>query len=94
VDQIPIRSATREICAALGADPLRLIASGALLIACPDGAALVRGLQAQSIEAVEIGGLTASVSRELIHSNGDIEVVEDLPTEELYRLLRQTPSSA
>ena len=42
VERIPVRPATRAICAALGVDPLRLIASGALLIACPDGPSMAR----------------------------------------------------
>ena len=46
VDRVPVREATRAICAVLGVDPLRLIASGALLIACGNGAAMVRGLAA------------------------------------------------
>jgi hydrogenase maturation factor len=91
VDRIVVRPATRLICESLGADPLRLIASGALLIACPDGAALVRGLQAQGIAAADIGLLTASKARQLVHPNGQIEVLDDLPNEELYRLLESDP---
>lgn len=37
---IPIHPATAEIAAALGLDPLRLLSSGAMLIACVDGDAL------------------------------------------------------
>ena len=50
VGRIPVRPPTRAICDALGVDPLRLIASGALLIACPDGAAMVRGLLRAGID--------------------------------------------
>ena len=57
-DQIPIRSPTRVICSALGVDPLRLIASGALLIACPDGQRLASELQELGIEANLIGTVT------------------------------------
>ena len=43
------------ICAALGVDPLRLIASGALLIACPDGAAMVAACAQGGMSAAHIG---------------------------------------
>ena len=52
---IPIHPATAEIAAALGLDPLRLLSSGAMLIACVDGDALVRGLRELGIPAAKIG---------------------------------------
>ena len=52
---IPIHPATAEISAALGLDPLRLLSSGAMLIACVDGDALVRGLRELGIPAAKIG---------------------------------------
>src|SRR5262245_23616327 len=33
---VPLLEETRQICAVFGADPLKLISSGAMLIACPD----------------------------------------------------------
>jgi hydrogenase expression/formation protein HypE len=86
VDKIPVREATRAICDALNADPLRLIASGALLIACPDASLMVRRLDEQGIPATEIGSITAS-GRQLIHADGRIEHVERLDRDELYRIL-------
>ncbi|HET6316726.1 MAG TPA: AIR synthase family protein, partial [Chloroflexota bacterium] len=80
-DQIPVREPTRAICAALGVDPLRVIASGALLIACPDGPAM-----AAALGATVIGEITAS-GRVLIHPEGRIENVDDLDRDELYRVL-------
>jgi hydrogenase maturation factor len=84
---IPIREPTRAICQALGADPLRLISSGALLIACRDGAAMTRGLAAATIEAQVIGEMTAPPERTLQHPDGRAETIVDLPRDELYRLL-------
>ena len=60
---VPIRPETRAICAALGADPLKLISSGALLAAGPDGRALVAGLRAGGVEATVIGRLTDDPDR-------------------------------
>jgi hydrogenase maturation factor len=88
VERIMVRSATTAICHALNVDPLRLIASGALLIACQDGPTLVRALQEHSIDAAQIGEITTG-ERELIHPNGDVEVVRDLPRDELYRVLEE-----
>jgi hydrogenase maturation factor len=85
-ERIPVRNATRAICATLEADPLRLIASGALLVACPDGAALCAALAEHGIAATVIGEVTTS-GRELIHPDGRVEAIDDLPRDELYRLL-------
>jgi hydrogenase expression/formation protein HypE len=87
---IPVRTPTLEICAALGVDPLRLIASGALLIACPDGDAMVTGLAAHGITAAYIGQLTPpDASRRLIHADGRADVVDSIGRDELYRVLEE-----
>ncbi|MGI9146290.1 MAG: AIR synthase family protein [Chloroflexota bacterium] len=86
VGRIVIRAPTRAICEALDVDPLRLIASGALLIACSDGPAMVRGLAEGDISAAEIGHMTET-GRHLIHPDGRLEPVDHLDRDELYRLL-------
>jgi hydrogenase maturation factor len=83
VERIPVRPATRAICAALGVDPLRLIASGALLIACPDGPAMARELS-----ATVIGEATPS-GRVLVHGDGREESIDRLDRDELYRVLAE-----
>jgi hydrogenase maturation factor len=88
---IPIRMPTREICAALAVDPLRLIASGALLIACQDGASMVRALGQSGIAAALIGTLTpADRGRVLTHVDGRTEEVTSVDRDELYRVLEST----
>jgi hydrogenase maturation factor len=90
VAAIEVRPATRQICAALGVDPLRLIASGALLIACSDGAAMVSGLAAHGIQAADIGALTSPESgRVLVHPDGREETVDSPSRDELYRILEE-----
>ena len=84
--QISVRAATKAICAAVGADPLRLIASGALLIACADGPAMVRGLSQAGIEASIIGEVTET-GREVRQPDGRVEQIDQLDRDELYRLL-------
>ena len=72
-------------------DPLRLIASGALLIACPDGAAMVAGLNAQGVSAAHIGSLTpAEEGRSLVQPDGRAERIDSLGRDELYRVLEES----
>ncbi len=90
VDAIPVRKPTRAICAALGVDPLRLIASGALLIACRDGPTMVGGLRSAGVECVEIGVMTPPENgRKLLHADGREEEVARLDRDELYRVLEE-----
>jgi hydrogenase expression/formation protein HypE len=88
VGRIPIREATRAICDALSADPLRLIASGALLIACPDGRRMTEALVERGIPATEIGRITPR-DRILVWPDGRTEPLDTLGRDELYRLLEQ-----
>jgi hydrogenase expression/formation protein HypE len=91
---IPVREATQAICDALGVDPLRLIASGALLIACGDGERMVAGLRAAGIQATPIGEMTEPDQRRLlVHAGGDEEEVTQLDRDELYRILEDNATS-
>jgi hydrogenase maturation factor len=87
VERIVVRPATRAICDALGADPLRLIASGALLIACRDGQRMVQSLLEHGTPAAQIGHMTTS-GRDLVHADGHTEEISHLDTDEIYRLIR------
>lgn len=86
VERIVVRAATQTVCAAVGVDPLRLIASGALLIACRDGPALVRGLRDQNIAAAEIGHMTET-GRQLVYPDNHVEEITHPDRDEMYRLL-------
>jgi hydrogenase expression/formation protein HypE len=63
---VPVRPETHAICAIFGADPLKLIASGALLAAASDGSALAAGLRAAGHQAAVIGRLTNGLERIVI----------------------------
>jgi hydrogenase maturation factor len=90
VERVAVREPTRVICAALGVDPLRLIASGALLIACRDGGAMVAGLEQHGIAAARIGEVTAlQDGRLLVHPDRREESVSRLDRDELYRVLEE-----
>jgi hydrogenase maturation factor len=85
--RIEVRPATQAICVALNVDPLRLIASGALLIACRDGDRMVQGLKHAGIPAAQIGEMTEA-GRTLIHPDGREEHITHLDTDEIYRIVR------
>jgi hydrogenase expression/formation protein HypE len=59
-DRIPIREETASICAALGVDPLALIASGSLLVAVAPGSAplVLEALAREGIPAATIATVT------------------------------------
>ncbi len=85
---VPIRPETRAICAVFEADPLRLISSGALLAAAPDGPALAAGLRAGGVEAAVIGRLIEGSGRWLVRDGKRIDV-GPVARDELWRILEQ-----
>mgnify|MGYP000904638087 CR=1 FL=1 len=78
---IPVREETRALCAALALDPLRLIGSGSLLIACENGNLLCSALQKAGIPAAIIGKAIEGAT-----SYVDGSVLEEPHADELYRL--------
>ena len=82
--KISVREETRALCEALSLDPLRLIGSGSLLIACEDGQKLVDALQKQDIPAAVIGRAIEG-SESLV----DGSPLEEPHADELYRLYSQ-----
>jgi hydrogenase maturation factor len=79
--KIPVREETRALCAALSLDPLRLIGSGSLLIACKDGETLCTALQKSGIPAAVIG---RAIDGEQSFADG--EPLDEPHADELYRL--------
>ena len=61
-DSVPVLPATKEVCQAIGLDPLGLLASGALLITLPpsDVPSLLSALEKKGIDGWEIGMMLAS----------------------------------
>jgi len=84
-DAVPVRPETAEVCGFFHADPLKLISSGSMLIACGDGEAMVKGLGALGIAAATIGRVTPS-GRWVI-SNGRRRELEVSYRDELWRIL-------
>ena len=79
--KIPVREETRVLCAALSLDPLRLIGSGSLLIACHDGNALCEALIESGIPAAVIGRAIEGAN-----SFVDGAPLDEPHADELYRL--------
>jgi hydrogenase expression/formation protein HypE len=71
-DRVPIRPETVDICRALGVDPLRLLASGALLVGvAPDAAPIViDALAANGIPAVVVAELRPATDGAVIDRDG------------------------
>jgi len=87
---IPIPDETRQICGALGVDPLRLLGSGALLITAQSGEAekIMRALAEEGIRASVIGEVTPrSEGRLLKDESGSQEPIEAVEQDEIYRVL-------
>ena len=75
VDAVPILPETMQICKNYGLDPLRLLASGALLIACSSTNvnALLATLAKEDIEASQIGQAHKGPGHVLLSSGPKIE---------------------
>ncbi len=91
-DAVPVRDETRRICEFFHADPLKLISSGALLIACPDGEVMVEGLAKLGISASIVGRVTDN-GRWVI-SEGRRHELEPSYRDELWRILEGGQGSA
>ncbi|MCC7371265.1 MAG: AIR synthase family protein [Chloroflexi bacterium] len=84
---VPILDETRQVCAAFGADPLKLISSGAMLIACPDLSRMLAGLAEHRIPATPIGRVTSGARTVLVR--GRPVPAESVHRDELWRILEQ-----
>lgn len=84
--KIPVRQETVEVCEFFGINPYELISSGAMLMAAPDGNALVRELEKQGIHAVVVGKAVEGNDRVLINED-ERRFLEPPKTDELYKVV-------
>lgn len=92
-DRVPIYPETQALCAALDLDPVRLIASGALLIGIPAAHvdAVVRALGARGIPAQVIAeARPADEGRWWMHEDGRREPLEPAERDEIARAVDET----
>ena len=85
-DRVPVRAETQEICSILGVDPLRLIASGTLLIATPVPARTAGALKERGIAVTEIGRFHSDRDRKLTKREGSLPL-EPPARDEIWRIL-------
>jgi hydrogenase maturation factor len=86
-DAVPVRPETAAICAALGADPLLLIGSGALLVTTRDPEATLAALRAAGIPAAQIGVMQAG--ERVVQHGGRLRALAPAPRDELWRILEE-----
>ncbi len=84
-EAVPVAPETRAICEALDLDPLRLISSGAMLIATPEPGRMIQVLQQAGIPAAVVGLMTPQ-ARVLLR-NGRSESLSAPEADELWRAL-------
>lgn len=89
-EAVPVAPETRLICEALGIDPMRLLGSGALLIAAEPGKVgeIVSALRGIGVEASVIGEITPrEEGRVLVGRGGSRATIEAVEQDHLYRVL-------
>lgn len=86
-DRVPVLPETQAICNALGADPLGLIGSGALLVAAPEPDRTRRAIEAAGVAATVIATLERGARR--VRRAGREEPLEPPVRDELWRVLGQ-----
>ena len=86
-ERIPVLPETDAICGALALDPLKLIASGALLIAvAPEGEdSVLTAMEAADVPAVVIGDVRPSSEDITIVTNGAVESLTPPVRDEIAR---------
>lgn len=91
LEAIPVLAETTEFCAALGLDPLGLLASGALLVAAaPERAAALCGaIAAAGVAVQEIGVFVAPPRRTIIDRRGARRPLPRFPRDEVARFFAE-----
>jgi hydrogenase expression/formation protein HypE len=84
-DAIPLHPLTEMICSILDLDPYRLIASGSMLIATAEPAALIAELETKGIRGTAIGTLTENQEKEL-RFDGKTAKLQPPESDELYKI--------
>jgi hydrogenase expression/formation protein HypE len=85
-EKIPVEPETIKISSYYGIDPLKLISSGCMIIACSDGKGLVKELEKNNIKATIIGHMTEDTSKKII-SGDTIKDLMQPEADELYKVV-------
>ncbi|HEX9061285.1 MAG TPA: AIR synthase family protein [Clostridia bacterium] len=84
--QIPVMKETTDICNFYGIDPLKLISSGCMLIACADGDGLARFLKENGVNVSIIGEFTETTEKKIVSDIAETDINEP-DTDELYNIV-------
>jgi hydrogenase expression/formation protein HypE len=86
--KVPLAESTREITQALGVDPLRLIASGSMLMAVAPRrvAGVLRSVKAVGVDATVVGRFGEG-ERVVVRTDGSRERVDETVLDELWRII-------
>lgn len=90
-DLVPVLPETRAICERLGADPLALIGSGALLVATADPESTAAAIAAAGVPVARVGTCVPR-ERRVRRLGRDVPLVPP-PRDELWRILESTAGS-
>ena len=82
---IPVHPVTEKLCGYFAVDPYKLISSGSMLIAAPNGKEIVEGLAALGIAAKIIGRAAADMPCIVIDEN--CSIVAPPEADEIYKVL-------
>jgi len=88
--KVPIAEETREICASLGIDPMRLLSSGSLLISVDPRAEgrLLESLAARGMRATEIGEMKErGFGVKLLDASGSLLEIPSPPRDSIYEVM-------
>lgn len=86
-EKIPLLPQTRTLCAQWMLDPLRLISSGCMLIAAPNGWQIVNALTQKGIEATIIGHTCVKgQGMSILCADGQVRPLAPPRTDELYKM--------
>jgi hydrogenase maturation factor len=88
--EVPVAPETERVCAKLSIDPLKLIGSGALLLAVENGKERVVRTALESICGTAVVGRFSATGRVLIRKDGRKQGLRSAPEDELWRVLGRT----
>lgn len=90
--KLPLRQETVEVCEFCNVNPYELRSGGSLIIASPEGTAVVEALAAEGIPAVIVGRFTDSNER-LILNEDEVRYMDRPQRDEIYKMCKILQSS-
>ena len=86
-NMINLSSAVQKVCAFFNLNPYKLISSGSMLITTNRADELVKKLWRNGIECCVVGEIMEKPSIEFISKSGEIIYINELPIDEIYKVV-------